>query len=253
VSSRATWCGLIVTQYAQGCVKIGTEPPRRTIDVQRRSIMRRLSGIVTIMALTAACSNSAKLSSAASSERAPDAINAATEPVDTSSAEPETTESATSDTASRPGPSWTPPDDPHAEGPTEAPALAVESGDLDETLELSTDMTVSIDSVVATTVTAETPGEVSGSALIVTVSLTNVGSEPQSIDSAVVTVVADNGDLAIPTTAGPNNPFGGEVLPGQSATGQYVYMLDPAKGRSITVSVNYSAGAPVAEFSGEVL
>ena len=102
---------------------------------------------------------------------------------------------------------------------------------------------------VAATVT-ETPGEVDGAAVRVTVQARNDSSEPQAVDSAVVTVVAAD-DYGIGTTAGDPSPLSGVVEPGDTVSGVYVFMLDPAADREVTVSVNYAAGEPVAVFTGK--
>lgn len=146
---------------------------------------------------------------------------------------------------------WTPPADPSAEGPTAAPELPVESGTIDEEIVLSTDMVVSIDSVTSMDVEPETPGERAGSAVVVEVSVRNISDAPQSVDSAVVTLIADD-EVGVATTAGPNKPLQGEVAVGETVDGSYVFMLDGAEGRTVTVSVNYAAGEPIAQFEGQV-
>jgi hypothetical protein len=147
---------------------------------------------------------------------------------------------------------WTAPADPEAEGPTEAPALPEESAALDAPVTLSTDMVVAIDKISTTTITPETPGEYAGTAVIVTVSVVNDSDQAQSIDSAVISLVTDDGDVGVATTAGPNAPLQGEVAAGATAEGTYVFMLDPAQGRSVKISVNYAAGEPVASFAGQI-
>ena len=147
---------------------------------------------------------------------------------------------------------WTAPADATAEGPTAAPEVPKESSDLDSEVALSTGMTVSIASMTTMAVTAETPGEVDGSAVVVTVALHNTSDSPQSIDSAVVMLEAADGQVGIATTAGPNQPFAGTIDPGDTATGVYVFMLDDPQGRDVTVSVNYSAGEPIALFAGPI-
>lgn len=109
---------------------------------------------------------------------------------------------------------------------------------------------IDIVEVSAITVTAETPGEVDGSAVRVTVSARNTSTESQPVDSALVTIVAGD-ELGIGTTAGSPSPLAGEIAPGDAATGTYIFMLDPAADREITVSVNYAAGEPVAVFTGK--
>lgn len=147
---------------------------------------------------------------------------------------------------------WTAPADPEAEGPTEAPALTEESGKLAEPITLSTDMVVTIDKITTTTIKPQTPGEYAGSAVVVTISVANDSKRAQSVDSAVVNLVTDDGDIGVATTAGGNEPLSGELAAGSEATGTYVFMLDPTKGRSVKISVNYAAGEPVATFAGQL-
>lgn len=147
---------------------------------------------------------------------------------------------------------WSPPADAEAEGPTEAPDLTETSGALDEQIALSTDVVVSIDEISTTTIKPQTPGEYAGTAVVVTISVLNESSRPQSIDSAVISLVADDGEIGVGTTAGPNEPLHGEVAAGKTAEGTYVFMLDPAEGRSVKISVNYAAGEPVASFAGQI-
>lgn len=120
---------------------------------------------------------------------------------------------------------------------------------LDEPVEFDTGIIIEIVSIEAIEVTAETPGERDGSAVRVTVSARNTSTQPQSVASAVVMVTA-GADLGIGTTAGSPAPFTGEIAPGADTTATYVFMLDPATDRDVTVSVNYAAGEPVAVFSG---
>lgn len=147
---------------------------------------------------------------------------------------------------------WTAPDDPNEKGPTTAPDLPQQKGDLDEAISLSTGMSVSVESMKTIDVKPETPGEVAGSAVVVSVSLENISDTAQNVDSAVVTLEAKDGEPGIATTAGPNDPLSGEIAPGAKLTGSYVFMLDPVKGRQVSVSVNYAAGEPVALFSGKI-
>lgn len=145
---------------------------------------------------------------------------------------------------------WQEPEDPTAEGPTAAPALPEVNGSLDEAIALPTHVVVSLSSIETTTIEASTPGEYSGSAVVVSVTIANETKDPLPVSSAVVSMGADNGEMGVPTWAAPHDPLQGEVPAGSSAVGTYVFMLEPADGRSVTVSVNYSAGEPVAVFTG---
>lgn len=135
-------------------------------------------------------------------------------------------------------------------GPTAAPELPVIEGESDEEIELDTQVAVTLDSITTTSVEAETPGDMAGEAVEIAVTVTNASSEPQSVDSAVVTLEADDGEHGIPTNAGGGSPLTGVLDPGDSASGSYLFILEPAADRDITVTVNYAAGEPVAQFTG---
>lgn len=145
---------------------------------------------------------------------------------------------------------WQAPDDPTAEGPTAAPAQPEVHGTAGEGVALPTEMTVSLVSISTTTLTAETPGEYAGPAVVVEIQVQNESDTAQTLDSATASLEAEGGEMGVPTWASPNDPLQGEVAAGSSAAGVYVFMLDPADSRSVTVRVNYSAGAPVAVFTG---
>lgn len=132
--------------------------------------------------------------------------------------------------------------------PEPLPTIDAELGDA---VVFDTGVDVEVTRVETTQVKAETPGEVSGPAVVVTVSARNQGTEPVTVDSAVVTIVASDGELGIGTTAGSPSPLAGLVEPGDTAEGTYVFMLDASDGRELTVSVNYAAGEPVAVFTGK--
>ncbi|MDA4892722.1 MULTISPECIES: hypothetical protein [Microbacterium] len=138
------------------------------------------------------------------------------------------------------------------DGPLEPAPLPTQEAPLDQPIAFDTGVTLRIDTVEAIEVTAETPGEVSGSAVRVTVTATNDSTEDQTVESAVVSVVAADGALGIGTSAGEPDPFAGAIAPGDAKTASYVFMLDEAAGRDVVVSVNYAAGEPVAVFTGKV-
>lgn len=135
-------------------------------------------------------------------------------------------------------------------GPTEQPDLSVLTGKIDEKIKLPTGVEVTLKSVTTTNVEVETPGDIAGPAAVVVVTVTNTSAETQNVDSAVVTLETDDGGLGIPTTAGNAAPLKGDIAPDSSAEGRYLFMLDPASDRAVTISVNYAAGEPVAQFTG---
>ena len=133
--------------------------------------------------------------------------------------------------------------------PSPAPTVEVAIG---ETAKVDADVTIKLASVKATQVTAKTPGEITGSAVIVTVVVTNKGDSTASVDSAYLNLVASDGTYGIGTTAGDGKPLAGSLASGASATGSYVFMLPTPRGREVTISVSHAAGAPVAQFEGTV-
>jgi hypothetical protein len=138
-----------------------------------------------------------------------------------------------------------------AEAPQTAAPLPTEEATVGETVAFDTGVSVVIDAVESTSVEAKTPGEVSGSAVVVKVTARNESDAALSLDSAVVTLSSQDGEPGIGTTAGDPKPLAGSLEPGSSATGRYVFMLDSAAGRPVSVSVNYAAGQPVAVFTGK--
>ena len=136
------------------------------------------------------------------------------------------------------------------DAPREPAPLPTQSAQIDEVVELSTGIDVSITGARSIDVEAQTPGEVSGSAVAVTVLITNQTQSPASVDSAVVSLVADDGELGIPTTAGPVEPLLGELAAGSSIEATYVFMLNDARERAVGITVNHAAGEPVAAFHG---
>jgi poly(3-hydroxybutyrate) depolymerase len=135
--------------------------------------------------------------------------------------------------------------------PSPSPVATVEAA-IGKPAKVDGGVSVKLTSVTATKVKAETPGEVSGSAVVVTVVVTNKGTSTASVDSAYLQLVASDGTLGIGTTAGGGKPLHGTVAPGASATGSYVFMLSAPRGREVTITVSHAAGAPVAQFEGTI-
>lgn len=149
-----------------------------------------------------------------------------------------------------PSGTWKPPARKAANGPTAPPPVPTRKAALNTPVSFTTDVTVSLVSVRATSVTASTPGEVSGPAVRVTVKVHNRSKQAVDVSSAVVSLTADKDGYGIGTTAGKPSPLQGSVAPGSTTSGSYVFMLNPAKARPVTISVNYAAGEPIAIFTG---
>lgn len=135
-------------------------------------------------------------------------------------------------------------------GPTAAAPVPTESAALNKPVTFGTGATVSLTKIETISVEAELPGETDGPAVRVTVSIQNESDDPLDVDSAVITLSADDDGYGVSTTAGDPHPLQGNVEPGSTVTGTYVFMLDPAKDREVTISVNYAAGEPLAVFTG---
>lgn len=108
---------------------------------------------------------------------------------------------------------------------------------------------VRIDDVQVVNVEGVGPGQLSGPAAAVKITITN-GSK-KSIDprSTVVTLLRGKDDqVATPTTADPARPFTSPVKAGGSARGTYVFELPGGKLGSADVIVQYQTGREVARF-----
>ncbi|WP_284252223.1 hypothetical protein [Pseudolysinimonas kribbensis] len=133
--------------------------------------------------------------------------------------------------------------------PTPEPTVGARAG---AAAKVGGGVSIRIASVTAIKVTAKTPGEIDGAAVVVKVEVDNAGTATASVDSAYVNVVASDGTFAVATTAGKGVPFHGVVAPGATATGSYVFMLSHPQGRQVTVTVSHAAGTPVAQFTETV-
>lgn len=150
-------------------------------------------------------------------------------------------------------PSATSPKQPRTDSvlPRTARPLPTKKVSVDAPVGFGTGAQIALEKLRIIQVKPETPGEVAGPAVAVTVVVTNLGTSPLNLDSAVVSLEAADGELGIATTAGRSRPLRGDLRPGAHTKGVYVFMLDPARQREVRVNVNYAAGDPVAIFSGK--
>lgn len=109
---------------------------------------------------------------------------------------------------------------------------------------------VRVSKVTAFTAKAETPGEVTGPAVAVTIVLKNASKETISVDSAMVSLTEKSGDPAQPTTSDPYAPFAGDVAPGAKQAATYVFLIAKKDRKDVKITVEYLAGNTVADFSG---
>jgi hypothetical protein len=110
---------------------------------------------------------------------------------------------------------------------------------------------VKLVSIKSRKVKAVGPGEVGGSALVVTVRITNGTRDDLEVDGTYVTVIDSKGNTGIGLTNDPSSPLIEPILPGKSETGVYVFRV-PTKARSnIRVFVTYSPDHETAVFVGD--
>jgi hypothetical protein len=96
------------------------------------------------------------------------------------------------------------------------------------------------------------PGEISGPAVEVDVRITNDTSRSLALDNVVVNVQDAQGTPSNLMSAPPAKPFSGAAAAHSSADAVYVFSLPAAHRNPISVSVSYTAAAPVVVFSGAV-
>ena len=134
----------------------------------------------------------------------------------------------------------------------EAPAAPVTDAAMDDDVLLETGVRVSVVAITGITVQAETPGEVAGPAIAATIRFENESGEPLDLSGAMVSLVDAAGNVAVPTTSSPAAPAIGTFDDGEAAEGTYVFRAPEDTRHEITLTVDYTAGAPVVVFHGSV-
>lgn len=134
----------------------------------------------------------------------------------------------------------------------EAPPAPVTDAELDDVVLLETGVRVSVVEISGITVEAETPGEIAGPAVAATVRFENGSGEPLDLGATMVSLVDAAGDVAVPTTSAPAAPTSGTLDDGATAEGTYVFRMPEDTRSAVTLTVDYSAGAPVVVFHGSV-
>ncbi len=97
------------------------------------------------------------------------------------------------------------------------------------------------------------PGQVAGSpALAVRVTVRNTGRVAVPVDAVVVNATAGTPRVpASPVDGPPSAPLQGELPPGGSGSGVYVFDVPPAAREQATISVNLGGTQPTAVFDGD--
>ena len=123
---------------------------------------------------------------------------------------------------------------------------------LDAASDLGGQISARLAEVKAVDAQAKVPGEISGPAVAVTVEISNDSPNAIGLDTVSVDVQGAGGVPTSPITTDPASPLSGVLQPGEKKTGVYVFTMpaDARNGASITVL--YSADAPVALFAGNI-
>jgi hypothetical protein len=130
---------------------------------------------------------------------------------------------------------------------TTAPAVA-----LTDTADFGGQVTARISQVSAVQATATRPGEVSGPAVAVTVEIANGSGAPIGVDAVTVTLTDAGGNPATSISTTPAAPLQGVLDAGTTKSGTYVFTVPADQRNPVTVTVNYSSGAPTLVFTGQV-
>lgn len=113
-------------------------------------------------------------------------------------------------------------------------------------------VTVRVAGMEPTEATAKLPGEIAGPAVLVTVELRNATSKPVDLDGVAVTMTDASGGPVIAHMDPRAVPFSGSVAPGATASGTYLFRIDPVQREDVTLTVKYSSETPTAIMRGSL-
>jgi hypothetical protein len=123
---------------------------------------------------------------------------------------------------------------------------------LDDVAEFGDGVTARLTGFEALDVEAFMPGEISGPGVSITVELTNGSTEPIDLGNVAVELVATGDRYATLITTQENTHLEGELAPGGTADGTYVFTIADEDRAAITVQVTYAAPKPTALFTGSL-
>lgn len=151
---------------------------------------------------------------------------------------------------------------------TEAPMSTMEPGDItqtvptvvvdtaapvavDDTASFSNEVSASISNVADVETESQTPGEVGGPGVALTIEIDNGSAESIDVGNVIVDLVDSTGASATPIGTG-STPFSGAIAAGDSASGVYVFTIDEAVRGDVTIRISYSADEPIVLFTGNI-
>jgi hypothetical protein len=116
---------------------------------------------------------------------------------------------------------------------------------IDEVADAGTGMTFRLEQLEAVDGEANGPGEIAGPAVRVAVVATNDSPSPVLLEGVVVDLTYGAQNTSAAPLSGPGAlRFSGEVAPGASATGVYVFDVPVDERGSVSVIVSYAASVP---------
>lgn len=124
--------------------------------------------------------------------------------------------------------------------------------DIAETAKFNTGVTVRVSAMEPTEAKAVLPGEIAGPAVLIKVELSNGSSKPIDLDGVAVTMTGTSGAPVISHIDPRAVPFSGTADPGSTASGSYLFRIDPDQRESVTLSVKYSSETPTAIITGSL-
>lgn len=131
------------------------------------------------------------------------------------------------------------------------PQESLEPKEMDVSVTVAHDVRIEIGEVQAVKAKAKLPGEISGPAVKVPVTITN-NTDKVIISRDVIADVFFGEDLlpGTPLISAEDANFPISINPGDEVTASYVVVVPDGVGESIRVTVNYQAAEPVAVFDG---
>ena len=131
--------------------------------------------------------------------------------------------------------------------PTVLPATS-----LSATVMPATDISVGFKDIASVDAVSITPGEVNRPAAQITVEIQNSTDVARDVNSVEVGLTDSMGQPGIPVTTAASSSFSGQIAPGPTATGVYVFPVPPDPRDRVLVTVSYTAGGALAQFSGTI-
>ncbi|GAA1996952.1 hypothetical protein JL107_12870 [Nakamurella flavida] len=122
---------------------------------------------------------------------------------------------------------------------------------VDQAADFGTGVTAAVESLQRIDAVGRGPGEQSGPALSYQLSLTNGTQVPLDLSLVSVNVQDAAGTPFSPIDNDPAVPFTGTLAPGQTVSATYVFTLPSDYTAPATLSLAYSASAPIVLFAGD--